>query len=61
VGHKVLIAPQWIKEVSWSDSVVSVGMTRRAVQEASASGSALPPDRAAEARIYEHNDCTGYW
>ena len=61
VGHKVLVAPQWIKDVSWAESLVSAEMTRRAIEEAPPWDSALPPDRAQEARIYEHYDRTGYW
>jgi uncharacterized protein YrrD len=61
MGHKVLVAPEWIREVSWADSVVSVAMTRRAVQEAPAWDSSLPPDREQEIGIYAHYDRTGYW
>lgn len=61
VGHKVLVAPQWIKEVSWADKVVAVGLTRAAIQAAPASDSAIPPDRAQEIDIYKHYDRTGYW
>lgn len=34
LGHQVLIAPQWIKDVSWSDATVSVNQTRQAVKDA---------------------------
>jgi uncharacterized protein YrrD len=34
LGHQVLIAPQWIKDVSWSDATVSLNLTRQAVKEA---------------------------
>ncbi len=61
VGHPVLLAPQWIQEVSWSDRVVVVNMTRAAIRDAPAWNSALPPDRAHEADIYRHYDRTGYW
>jgi uncharacterized protein YrrD len=61
VGHKVLVAPQWIQEVSWSDRVVAVNMARNAIQEAPAWDSAIPPDRAQEIDIYKHYDRAGYW
>jgi uncharacterized protein YrrD len=60
-GHKVLVAPQWIQEVSWIDKIVSVGLTRNAIQAAPAWDSAIPPDRAQEIDIYKHYDRTGYW
>jgi hypothetical protein len=61
LGHQVLIAPQWIQEVSWSDSTVSVNLTQQAVQDAPRYDSAAPPDRAQEMGIYEHYGRPGYW
>ena len=61
MGHQVLVAPQWIQEVSWSDQVVAVKMTREAIRNAPEWDSALPPDRAQEADIHRHYDRTGYW
>jgi hypothetical protein len=61
LGHKVLIAPQWIREVSWSDSNVAVNMTRMAVQSAPTWDSASPPDREQEIGMYAHYERTGYW
>lgn len=60
-GHQVLVAPQWIQEVSWSEKVVAVKMTREAIRNAPAWDSAQPPDRAQEVDIYKHYDRTGYW
>ena len=34
VGHKVLIAPQWIKSVNWSDKTVSVDLSRESIKTA---------------------------
>ncbi|MEO8925488.1 MAG: hypothetical protein ABI330_22165, partial [Caldimonas sp.] len=34
VGHKVLISPEWIKDVSWDDRTISIQLTRQAVKEA---------------------------
>ena len=34
LGHQVLIAPQWIKDVSWPDKRVSVDLTRASVKDA---------------------------
>jgi len=61
IGHKVLVSPQWIREVSWSDSNVSVSMTRMAVQSAPAWDPASPPDREQEIGMYAHYERTGYW
>ena len=61
LGHQVLIAPQWVREVSWSDKIVVANMTRNAIQNAPEWDAALLPDRAQEVDIYRHYDRTGYW
>ena len=61
VGNQVLVAPQWIQEVSWADRVVAVSMTRDAIQNAPAWDPSMPPDRDQEMQIYKHYDRTGYW
>ena len=61
LGHQVLIAPQWIDQISWPDRRVSVNVTRQAVKRAPAYHSAVPPSRAQEIALYEHHDRPGYW
>ena len=60
-GHKVLIAPSWIREVSWLDSMVSVKLTRQSVKDAPAYDPAEPLDRQHEMRLYRHYDQPTYW
>ena len=40
-GKKVLVAPEWIERVSWSDSRVYVDLSREAIK----SGPEFDPDR----------------
>jgi hypothetical protein len=61
LGHQVLIAPQWIQNVSWPDAKVSVGLTREAVKSAPPYGPAGQLDRKQEAGIYAHYRRSGYW
>jgi len=61
LGHKVLVAPQWIKEVSWPDATVSVDLTRQAVKDAPPYDPAEQLDRKQETGIYEHYGRPGYW
>lgn len=61
IGHKVLIAPEWIEEVRWSDSTVSVNLTRQAVQDAPLYDSAALLDRDKEISIHQHYQRKGYW
>ncbi len=60
-GHQVLIAPQWIDDVSWSGSKVSVKLTRQAIKDSPAYDPSSAPDRAHEAGLHEHYGRTGYW
>jgi hypothetical protein len=61
LGHQVLIAPQWIQDVSWSDATVSVNLTRQAVKDAPPYDSAAQLDRKQETDIYKHYGRAGYW
>lgn len=60
-GHLVLVSPQWVDEVSWSDSKVSVGLTREAVQAAPPYDPSVPVDRPHEEAIHAHYGRSGYW
>ena len=60
-GQRVLIAPQWIKDVSWSEAKVSVDLTRQAVKDAPPYDSAAQLDRQPEQGIDEHHGRPGYW
>jgi hypothetical protein len=61
LGHQVLIAPQWIKSVSWSEATVSVDLTRQAVKDAPPYDSTAQLDRTQEMGIHEHHGRPGYW
>jgi hypothetical protein len=61
VGHKVLIAPQWVQGVHWSDRTVAVDLTRDAVQAAPAYDPSADLDRQHEADLYTHYARLPYW
>ena len=61
LGHQVLVAPEWITDVSWADRKVMVDLTREAIQGAPAYDPVLSPDRPEESRVYEHYGRDGYW
>jgi hypothetical protein len=60
-GHAVLIVPQWITNVSWIASTVSVDLSRQAIQDAPVYNPNATLDRTQEALIYEHYGRWGYW
>jgi len=61
LGHKVLIAPQWIHGVSWSERTVSINLTREAIKGSPPYDSAGSLQRHEEASLYNHYQRAGYW
>ena len=61
LGHKVLVAPQWITGVHWANQTVSVDMTREAVRTSPAFHSTEELNRTQEAGLYTHYGRTSYW
>ena len=61
LGHRVVIAPQWIRGVSWPNATVSVNLTRQAVKEAPPYDSEVQLNRNQETGIHEHYGRPGYW
>ena len=60
-GRKVVIAPGWIKTVSWDDSRVHVDLLRKEVETAPEYDPDAPLERAFESRLYEHYRRPTYW
>lgn len=60
-GHQVLVAPQWIDEVSWPEARVSVDLTRQALKKAPPYDPARQLDRQREQAMFEHYGREGYW
>lgn len=59
-GKKVVVSPEWIERVSWSDSRVYVDLSREAIK----SGPEFDPERLNrdyEERLYGHYHRPGYW
>ena len=61
LGHQVLIAPQWISEISWLEATVALDMTRGAIKSAPPYDARALPDRLYESRIHDHHGRTAYW
>jgi hypothetical protein len=61
LGHEVLIAPQWIEQVRWPDTTVSVNVTRQEVQDAPVYDRTVELGREQEMKIHEHYRRPGYW
>jgi PRC-barrel domain protein len=61
LGHQVLVAPQWIRDVSWSHSKVSIDLSREALKEAPQYDATAPLDRGQETDLFEYYGRLGYW
>jgi sporulation protein YlmC with PRC-barrel domain len=61
MGHQVLLSPEWIADVSWPASTVSIDLKRQAIKDAPVYDPAAPLEREAEAAIYTHYGRNGYW
>jgi len=60
-GPHVVISTEWIEDVSWNDSRVSVNVTREAVRRAPTFDASGPVPRDLERRLHEHHGRAGYW
>ena len=60
LGHKVLVAPQWITGVHWSDRTVSVDLSRDAIQHAPHYDPTLSWSRDQDESLYRHYRRTGF-
>lgn len=61
LGHRVLIAPQWIGGVHRSDQTVTVDLGREAVKAAPAYDPSAELDRQRESGLYTHYGRPAYW
>ena len=60
-GKKVLISPEWINNVSWTDSTVYVEMTPGAIKNAPKYDASRPIDRDYEAGLHDYYGRQGHW
>ena len=60
-GKKVLVSPAGIERVSWSDSMVYVGLSREAIQNGPEYVESMPITREYENRLYFHYGRPPYW
>lgn len=61
LGHLVLIAPLWIKEVSWLNAKIYVDMTQQKIKDAPLYDPDVHVARELEGNTYRHYGRTGYW
>ena len=61
LGHEILVPAQWIREVNWLDSSVSVDLSRITLQGAPPYAAAEPLGRNQEVELFSYFGRSGYW
>lgn len=60
-GKKVLIPPQWVERVSWSESKVFVNLSRDSIKKSPEYTDELLLSRNYEVSLHKHYDRQSYW
>lgn len=60
-GKKVLVSPEWIKGVEWSDSKVHVGVTQEQIKKSPEYDPSNPIERDYETRLHDYYGQPSYW
>ena len=60
-GRKVLLAPEWVRQLDWERMTVVTVMARDRIRQAPAYHPSEPVSRDYEARLYEHYGAAKYW
>ncbi|MGH7350001.1 MAG: PRC-barrel domain-containing protein [Candidatus Rokuibacteriota bacterium] len=60
-GKKVVLSPEWIKTVSWTDSRVYVDLRQDEIKAAPEYEPGRPFDREFEHQLFEHHGRRKYW
>jgi len=61
IGHKVLVAPYWMQEVSWSERKVYLELTKDAIKNSPAWSPEALVSREYEESLYDYYGRTAYW
>lgn len=60
-GKKVLVAPMWIKDILWADSMVVVNLTKEEIENSPPYSPELPINRDYEEVLYDYYGRPKYW
>jgi hypothetical protein len=60
-GKKVLVAPQWVSRISWSERAARIDMPREAIKNSPEWNQLASVTRDYEARLYDHYRRPAYW
>jgi len=60
-GKKILVSPQWIERVSWSENKVFVNLLRESIRQSPEYTDESLLTRNYETELHQHYDRKGYW
>jgi len=60
-GRTVIISPEWIEDISWAESTVTISMKKSAVEGSPEYDPALPINMEYETRLYDYYGRPKYW
>jgi hypothetical protein len=60
-GKKVLMAPQWVDKIEWTEAKMYVGLTRDRIRDAPSFDPAAPMTRDYESQLYDYYGQPKYW
>ena len=60
-GKKILVAPQWIERVSWTEAKVFVNLACEMIKNAPEYNDDVPISREYEEALHQHFTYRGYW
>jgi uncharacterized protein YrrD len=60
-GKKILVSPQWIERVSWTEAKVFVNLASETIKAAPEYDDDAPITRDYEEALHNHFSCKGYW
>jgi len=60
-GKKVLVAPDWIREVNWTDSQVHIELSRDQIKDSPEFDASTPVNRDYELKLYDYYGRPTYW
>ena len=60
-GRKVLISPQWIDDISWSENMVHLDLLQSQLKSGPEYRHGAPIERAYETALFEHYKRAPYW
>jgi len=60
-GKRVLVSPAWVIRVSWTNSKIYVGLSRKTIKSGPEYAASMPITREYEDRLYTHYGQPPFW